>query len=174
MSLPSPDASPLREATDPFVQTSAVLTGFSAVELWGTGMVASYRQVLQEAASAPIADRLVATGEAIFRRTPHNPAAVDEAFRHEILADATLGPVARGLIQLWYLGAWTQLPAIWRRDHGANPGDQSRVISAQSYPNALVYLAADTHPPGARQPGYGSWALPATSVQARRPGEEQP
>lgn len=174
MSLPSPDAPPLREAPDPFVQTSAVLTGFSAVELWGTGMVAAYRRVLDEAAGAPIAARLVATGEALVGRFPRNPAAVEEAYRHEILADATLGPVARSLIQLWYLGAWTQLPATWRRDHGANPGDQSRVISAQSYPNALVYLAADTHPPGARQPGYGSWALPATPVAARRPSEEQP
>ena len=36
--------------------------------------------------------------------------------------------------------------------------DTTRVISAEAYKQSLVYNVMQAHPPGAKQPGYGSWS----------------
>jgi hypothetical protein len=44
---------------------------------------------------------------------------------------------------MWYNGNWGQ-----------------NVVSGQAYIQGLIWDAAEAHPPGAKQPGYGSWAIP--------------
>ncbi|HMV68149.1 MAG TPA: hypothetical protein PKA64_14975, partial [Myxococcota bacterium] len=107
---------------------------------------------------------LLARARAIAARCGDDLDATEAAYRAEILASARLGPIARSVIQLWYLGSWPGMPAAWRATYGAFPGDTSRVISAAAYQESLVYRVAQAHPPGAKQPGYGSWAA--------RPGGE--
>ncbi len=85
--------------------------------------------------------------------------------RLDILADPTIGPLARNLIVLWYLGQWNQLPADWRDAWGANAMDQTCIISPEAYVQGLVWPAIHTHPPGAKMPGYGSWALPPVGAE---------
>jgi hypothetical protein len=69
--------------------------------------------------------------------------------------DSDLCPVAKNLIQMWYLGTmidYTDLttPIIFKR---------TVVVSAEAYQQALVYRTIQSHPPAAKHPGYASWAL---------------
>jgi hypothetical protein len=88
------------------------------------------------------------------------PGGLQEAVRARILDAPWLGPLARNTITLWYTAQWAQLPAAWRYAHGAVEADVDHVVSAQAYQEGLMWKAAGTHPMGARQPGYGTWALP--------------
>ncbi|MBV8842250.1 MAG: hypothetical protein JO307_05505 [Bryobacterales bacterium] len=72
--------------------------------------------------------------------------------------------MAKSIIQMWYLGQWTQTPLAWREEFGTNPSDFNRVISAAAYTEGLVWRAAGTHPQGAKQPGYGTWSAPPVQI----------
>ena len=134
-----------------FLAVSAQLTGFCRVELAGTGMTEEYIAALDAVLPPGLLDRLVEQWRGVGRDS--------------VLGDATLGPVARNIVLLWYRGAWTPLPPDWRSANGASPLDMDRVISARAYRAGLQWAAAGAHPAGAAPQGYGAWALaPATST----------
>lgn len=155
-----------------FVTLSAILTGFEQVELWGTGMAKDYFQTVTGVVGGDVAGQLLAVGAAIQERWRGDPGELDAAVRAEILASPKLGPVARNVIQLWYLGSWIQLPQAWRSEFGTSPADTTRVVSAAAYQQSLVYDAMAAHPPGAKQPGFGSWAVAPESIEAN-PGRQR-
>ena len=134
-----------------FAALSAALTGFREADLWGTGMVETYLDELFATVGDAIVARLLTAGDDALR------AGELEAL---VLDDPDLGPVARNVIVLWYLGQWNALPGEWRNRHGASPLDCPRVISADAYAAGLVWRAIGAHPMGAGPPGYGSWAEP--------------
>jgi hypothetical protein len=70
-----------------------------------------------------------------------------KAVKSRVMNDAKLGPTARSLIKMWYLGG------------DATPFS-ANVVSAATYKEGLVWQAIGSHPPAAKQPGYGSWSLP--------------
>ena len=76
-------------------------------------------------------------------------AACDAQGAEGVLADPEHGPVARSLIALWYCGSW-----------------EGRVVSMESYLAGLQWVVAQAHPVGARQQGYGAWALPPEAIGA--------
>jgi hypothetical protein len=80
--------------------------------------------------------------------------------RREIFGNQMLGPIARNIIKLWYVGIWYQLPRVWAEAHGSRPADVTRTVSPEAYVEGLLWPAIGAHPPGAKAPGYGSWASP--------------
>lgn len=130
-----------------FIALSARLTGFGRVTLLGTGMTDEYLSALDAVVGAAMVDELLAAG--------------DDA---ELLDDPKLGPVARNLILLWYCGTWTALPDDWRAVYGTSPLDTTRVESAEAYQAGLQWVAAGAHPAGARQQGFGAWAVAPEGV----------
>jgi hypothetical protein len=128
-----------------FVTVSAALTGFRAVDLWGTGQAGPHLRLVLSACGEEHVARLLAAD-------PEDTGA--------ILADAELGPIARNMIVLWYLGQWDQMPRHWRDRHGASPADVAGVPSAAAFRAGLVWRAIGAHPTGANPPGFGSWATP--------------
>jgi len=151
-----------RNTLDDFLDLSGFLTGFQRTELEGTGMAKAYHDELLSIVGEPLAGELLGLVRGILERQA-GPGVIPQpeaAIEREILASPTWGPVARNVIQLWYLGQWSQLPQAWRNVHGATPPDTDRVISAAAYQEGLLWGDAGTHPPGAKQPGFGSWALP--------------
>jgi hypothetical protein len=127
------------------------LTGFRKVDLWGTGQAERYLEdVVGTVGDAIVARLLVTGGEALSTGR----------LQALVLDDPDLGPVARNVIVLWYLGQWNALPNEWRNRNGASPRDVPRVISADAYAAGLVWRAAGAHPMGANPSGYGSWANP--------------
>lgn len=153
-SLHAPHGETLRR----FVAMSAALTGYDDAELWGTGMVQTYLTFAVNAVGARVVgDLLSAWNDLAIAEGPNPP---EHLMREMLLAPAEIGPVARNVVVMWYLGQWNQMPADWRDRHGANVADQNCVVSPDAYAQGLVWKAIGTHPQGAKMPGYGSWALP--------------
>jgi hypothetical protein len=143
----------MQKRTDLFLGLSAVLTGFSRLELLGTDMVSEYLRTIDEVLPPGLLDELLA----VYERLPTGDGR-EAAVASQILNDRKMGPVAQNLILLWYRGAWAALPDSWRTVYGASPLDTNRVISAQSYQAGLQWVAAGGHPPGAQQQGFGAWS----------------
>lgn len=76
-------------------------------------------------------------------------AACEERGAEAVMADERLAPVARSVIVLWYCGTL-----------------DGRVLSMESYLAGLQWVAAGAHPVGARQQGYGAWAVAPEAVGA--------
>jgi hypothetical protein len=151
---PLPQGAP--DAVADFLRLSVTITGFDDYELLGTGMLEAYYDELLLIIGAREAGSLFGA----FQRVEEGD---DQAFRKVILDDARYGPVARNVLRMWYLGAWTQLPREWRNSYGATSYDVDHVVSAAAYRASLVWPTAGTHPMGAKQQGYGSWAEPSTT-----------
>jgi hypothetical protein len=144
---------------DQFLTLSATLTGFSTVELWGTGMVSTYYALVPSIVGEAIFGDLLTRWHDIVVRGAGRPRYVDRLVGAEMLDDPALGPVARNLGTLWYTGMWYQLPGAWRNLHGASALDLTHVVSPRAYEEGLVWKAILTHPPAAKQPGFASWAM---------------
>jgi hypothetical protein len=156
---------PARESPfELFVSLSVTLTGFSDAELWGTAMPKTYFALVPSIIGEEMFGRLLAIWRDTYIRGQGNEPLLDQLVKDQILDDPELGPIARNVATLWYLGMWQQMPAEWRNVHGAWANDVTFVVSPQSYTEALVWKAIHTHPPAAKQPGYGSWALPPTTT----------
>jgi hypothetical protein len=134
-----------------FLAISSVLTAFDRGELQGTGLVDVYLHELAGTIGEEALDRFLLEASAIVdRRAP---------IEREILAHARLGPLARNLIRMWYLGSWHRLPDDWYVTSVRGDKDVDRVLSPQAYVEGLVWRVIDSHPPAAKAPGFGSWAL---------------
>ena len=157
----------LATAEERFIAISAALTGFEGVELLGTGMTPLYLATLEKWAGPNITAELLRFGT--------EPPPDDYTIRTRVISDPKLGPVATNVIELWYTGVWTSLPAGWYTSYASeipNLPDlanlpQPKVVSGQAYVESLVWIAANTHPMGAKQPGYGTWAEPPKKGGAR-------
>jgi hypothetical protein len=139
---------------------SVALTGYDSASLQGTGMVHSYLTTLTSIVGESIVGRLLNTWTRVAAGANGDADELNTLLVAKILGDATLGPVARNVTTMWYLGQWVQLPADWRNAHGATALDTTQVLSAEAYVEGLVWDAIGSHPQGAKQPGYASWALP--------------
>lgn len=139
---------------DAFLAFSAEATAFTVFELRGTGQAQAYLDKVVEVAGAALVAQLLA----VHAKTP---AAGREAhLRRELFGDPRLGPVARNIIKLWYVGIWYELPPAWIEAYGAGPADVDTMVSGQAYTEGLLWVAIGANPPGAKAPGYGSWTGP--------------
>ncbi|CDM60268.1 MULTISPECIES: hypothetical protein [Rhizobium] len=137
-----------------FIALSALLTGFNAVKLRGTGMGEDYQSLLDQIVSIGTVDDQLSSIEPL--PSGHEG---KRPTTEEILEDPRLGPIARNLIILWYSGSWPQLPAAWRVAFGASPMDTTHVVSGAAYQAGLQWAAAGAHPAGAKPQGFGAWSL---------------
>lgn len=144
-------------AEDEFLALSVALTGFDVYELQGTGVAGEYFATLWRIVPDAARD-LVRAWRTIVQDPP--PGGVEEGVRTRILHSTRLGPVAQNVITMWYTGLWVPLPGAWHYAYGTPPEDVNQVVSALAYQESLVWKAADTNPMGAKQPGFGTWALP--------------
>jgi hypothetical protein len=153
---------------DLFLSLSSALTGFTMEELHGTGMLDTYYTKFTDIVDSVICARLWDTWyQVVIDAAPHGRQRLDELIRARIYNSPEYGPLARNIIGMWYLGNWSQLPAAWRSQFGAKASDSDRVISAEAYQQGLVWSAMGSHPAGAKQPGYGSWAQPPVRLVAQ-------
>jgi len=122
-----------------FLEISVYLTGFSKNELLGTGMLDTYYNTVGANNNPEIINFFYAEAKRILRNKDENE--INKEIKHSLIPDSAYRSLAKNIITMWYMGNW-----------GEN------VISAKSYKQGLVWLAAETHPPGAKQPGYASWS----------------
>lgn len=141
---------------DTFADLCAALTGFDAAHLVGTGNVAPFWDLLTDRTGPENARALLTAWTD--RVAPD--AEPDRAMRLHILGDARLGPMARNLIRLWYVGTWKGMPADWRAAHAPGRPDGDTIPSAGAYTEGLLWPAVGANPPGAKPFGYAMWAKP--------------
>src|SRR6266704_3717910 len=144
-----------------FLDFSAEVTAFSAFDLRGTGQAESYLATVIRVVGPGVLGALLAA----YERVAAGPGSEDGQARarrldRDIFSDERLGPVARNIIKLWYVGVWYELSPEWTESFGVLENDGTFTASPQSYPEGLLWRAIGANPPGARAPGYGSWAQP--------------
>lgn len=142
---------------DQFLNLSHVLTGFSRVELLGTGMAEEYYRAITNVYKEPVL-RLLFEAKAIFDVYGERGADFELQIQKRIIEDIEFAQIAKNIIQLWYLGSYTNYndpaPLIFK---------EAYIVSPDAYRNGLIWQAMNSHPAGAKYPGYGSWQLPPHS-----------
>ncbi|MBV9314840.1 MAG: hypothetical protein JO100_14185 [Pseudonocardia sp.] len=145
-----------------FLAFSADATAFTRFELQGTGQAREYLDTVVRIAGDTIVDRLLDLhlhAKAVAAASG-NSAIMEHLLRRDVLSDPRLGPVARNIVKMWFVGIWYELPREWTEAFGAREGDVTFVVSGTAYAEGLLWRAIGANPPGAKAPGYGSWALP--------------
>lgn len=133
-----------------FLTLSEHLTGFDSVELLGTGMLEDYYLCVMENIGNLDPERLWSIAATLDRlKKLGNEAALAREIRHLLFSDADIQPISKNIIRLWYTGTWRMKP---------NDSFSSVVVSPEAYQEGLIWKLAHAHPPGAKQPGFGSWA----------------
>jgi len=148
-----------------FRAISSHLTGYSEVDLEGTGMLTDYFTTLMKEQDHEGIRLFLLKAEEILRL--HLSDAIEPAIiRHFIELPATASRpntpfdeisyqgLAQRITILWYTGVWTTMNWLGKKSQP----DRTAVISARAYQQGLIWLTAQTHPAGAKQPGYGSWS----------------
>lgn len=148
-----------------FLALSVDLTAFPETDLLGTGLSQQYLAKVRAACGDTVVAELFAAHEAARTEAARteaagDPTGLDRALRYLIFSDDRLGPVARNVIKLWYAGMWYGLPPEWTDCFGAQPAAETSAVTAASYQEGLLWRAIGANPPGAKAPGYGSWARP--------------
>ena len=143
-----------------FLALSVDLTAFPETDLLGTGLGGQYLAKVRAACTDAVVADLFAAHHAARAEAAGDPTGLDRALRHRIFSDDRLGPVARNVIKLWYAGMWYGLPPEWTDTFGARTAAETSTVTAASYQEGLLWRAIGANPPGAKAPGYGSWAQP--------------
>lgn len=149
-----------QERLGDFLAFSTTVTGFGAYHLRGTGLLELYLATAVDIVGDDIVDHLLDTFSGVLRDAGGDEDAVQTGLRRHILSHEKLGPVARALIKLWYVGTWYELPVEWRERYGESESDRTFVPSAGSYTEGLLWPTIGANPPGAKALGYGMWAMP--------------
>lgn len=144
----------------PFLAFSGEVTAFSAIDLQGTGQANSYLNTVVGVVGEDVLGALLDAYERALIEAPEDRKARSRLLSREIFSDEKLGPIARNIIKIWYVGVWFELPPEWTETFGALENDGTFTASPQAYPEGLLWRAIGANPPGARAPGYGSWAEP--------------
>jgi len=146
-----------------FLHFCGAITGYSPLELEGTGLVDDYQELLEQVIGQALVLEFYNLAAPIVAL--EDPAARDERIRSAILPSSVFWPIVANLISLWYLGFWNTLPDSWYTLTGwpkPGPGEVGfgHVPSAKAYIEQLSYRTAGAHTPGAKPTGFGSWAIP--------------
>jgi hypothetical protein len=145
------------ERLERFVAFSADVTAFTQFELQGTGQAQSYLAAVDGVVGADLVDALLDAHGALLAEDPSGSGR-DDALRRSIFSHELLGPVARNVIKLWYVGTWYEMPREWSEAFGALENNFTFMVSPAAYTEGLLWTAVGANPPGAKAPGYGSWA----------------
>lgn len=149
-----------------FLSLSATITGFTAFRLRGTGQAEPYFAALIDILGEATVAALLRAFRRVEAEAGADEAALDRLLRAAIFGDEQLGPIARNLIKLWYVGTWYQLPAAWREAFGELEGDTTAVVSPAAYTEGLLWPTIGANPAGAKGPGYGTWSAPPRIPEA--------
>ena len=143
-----------------FLAFSADVTAFSAFELQGTGQAEAYLATVHDVVGDAIVEQLLAAYEGVRGEAQEDWPKKADLLRRDIFSDEKLGPIARNIVKLWYIGIWYEMPRAWTETFGALDKNVSFMVSATAYTEGLLWPAVGANPPGAKAPGYGSWAGP--------------
>lgn len=156
----------MKDSKARFMGLSVALTGYDEAELQATGMGGLYYDTMVSTLGGALVGELLSAWVQVEEWAGGEADTLETLLHQHILSVPKLGPMARNLVTLWYLGQWNQMPGDWRSLYGAVAADQTRVVSAEAYREGLVWPTIGAHPMGAKQQGFGAWALPPENGRA--------
>jgi hypothetical protein len=139
-----------------FLTISARLTGFESVELEGTGMTQIYFDTLSSNTAPDVLSLFFKEVASILAL--EEDSVIDAAIRSRLMPNSSYEGTAKAIILMWYTGQ-SYIGMV----NSASPNPAQ--ISGNSYVQGLMWDVAEAHPPGAKQPGYGSWAEPPIRIR---------
>jgi hypothetical protein len=156
-----------------FLAFSSDVTAYSVFELRGTGLAETYLKTVEDVVGGQLLDALLDTYDAAVAAVdsggaasipggtpPESPGVLADLLRRDLFSDLRLGPVARNVVKMWYVGVWYELSPSWTDAYGAQQRNIAFTVSAAAYTEGLLWPTIGANPPGAKAPGYGSWAQP--------------
>jgi hypothetical protein len=143
-----------------FLSLSATLTGYSRFRLLGTGQADPYLETTRRAVGDDVLAGLLSTFAEILLDAAGDQQALDRGLRTRMLSDEKLGPIARSLIKMWFVGTWYELPQEWRDRYAVREPLTTHVVSPASYTEGLLWPTIGANPPGAKGQGFASWVGP--------------
>lgn len=138
-----------------FLDISVLLTGFRKNELLATGMPETYYYTIMKEPDQDNVRLFFNEAQQIMNEHRNHEDRLHSAIAQQLIPTEKYLELAKRIILLWYTGIWTKVVLV-----EGQPVKSSFMISGKSYAEGLIWAAAETHPAGAKQPGYGSWALP--------------
>ena len=131
-----------------FIHLSEVLTGANKAAISSRKeqrqLAETYFDILSREVPAPKVKALLKKFNAIAAATA--PEVLMERVRAQILADDTLGPLAKSIIRMWQLGVW------------CNDSQQNNiVISSIAFKNGMVWGTMGAHPIGYNSEDLSYW-----------------
>lgn len=135
-----------------FKNLSIDLTGFSEFELFGTGNMQIFHDLLINRIGNDTFVKLLAMHARVERSD------LARNMRHNIMADPCFGPIARNLLYLWFIGSWRRMPMSWVEIYGTGLENHEVIPSSSAYTSGLLWPTISGNPPGAKPFGYGMWA----------------
>lgn len=130
-----------------FYALSSELTGFSRVELQGTGVGDLYFGTVQKNIGSDTLADLFRAFRDVERAAPEGER--EREMGDRIFDQPALRAAAERIVLLWYTGSWYYVPPF-----------DTQVVSADAYIEGLMWKAIGSHPMAAKPQGYGAWALP--------------
>lgn len=130
-----------------FEELSSVLTGFSLADIQGAGISSTYLEFLENRDPEVPINELMQAFENL-NLNIEKLSNSDLSLIGAILEDDYLGAMSQQLIMMWYTGQWNFNQ------------DDTFVITANAYIESFSFIAAGSHPQGAKQPGFGTWQYP--------------
>lgn len=143
-----------------FLELSSTITGFSEFRLQGTGQAETYLATTRSVVGDEPVEELLRRYRRIREDTVDDLERYHRSLRAQIFSDERLGPIVRNIIKLWFVGTWYQLPNAWHDAFGTPTGDVTFVVSPAAYTEGLLWPSVGANPPGAKAPGYATWAEP--------------
>ena len=128
------------DAASLFGQLSALLTGDAALP---AAAIRRHLKTVQDAAGAGDVAHVLQR----FRDLTESQGNIVEAVRNQLVNDASLGPLVKNIILLWFTG---QIP----------PPGAPAAASQDDYFEALMWSAVGAHPPGLSDAYFGHWRYP--------------
>jgi len=143
---------------DVFLNISAWLTGYDQTRLQATGLTLTYLQTLTTNMPSETLKLFTKQAIEILLLSEKDPQLALSQTRSKLMPQSSYSACAQKIILMWYSGQWFTDPSDFQA--------QAAQITPQSYVQSLVWPTAEVHPPGAKQPGYGSWAYPPINISS--------
>ncbi len=124
-----------------FMSISKALTGFSIEELQSTGLSIEYYNYILNSMESGTFVEFLSVSKSILE-TSSNEDELKKNITDSLVTAKDMKVITSKIINVWYLGSWN-----------------GTYITQLSYTEGLIWKLMESHPPGAKQPGFKSWSV---------------
>jgi hypothetical protein len=134
---------------DTFVNLSVILTGYPKSKIQPQNNTQKLPELYFGVLNKEVPSDLIASLNDTFLAIPDPD---ESSVKAKIVMNDKLGPVAKNILKMWYLGIWYDLDK--------KKPDNSYVVSNIAYKNGLAWSTMYAHPMGYSEENFEYWNTP--------------